>query len=270
MDARALIRRWHSPVLFGLIGLASCSPSRPSPATEPRRPSPGSARDLERPGGRSDRRRRHQRSGRGQGLRLALATLAAAALGLALGIAGLRVAAGAPPSGPPTTILMARKAFTLFGPDVTFHEGYTLTLLLFLWAGVLHGARAWRRRRRARVPRPRHEPAPAEALELHRKSDPYGSPARTAEVGTAEIWGDHRHRLALVGDNPRVHPSAHRAHARGRLPPAALGRRAPATAGAPGAAAGAAQRRPRGSIAPPASPHRLRGQRRGRGRVPAG
>ena len=43
------------------------------------------------------------------------------------------------------TLLLASQALQLFGPTITFHSGYLLTLLLFLWASAVHARRAWRR-----------------------------------------------------------------------------------------------------------------------------
>ena len=175
MDARARIRRWHSPVLFGLIGLCFLLPFATVSCGGAETTFTGAQLVTWSvpEGGAIDgvdisAQVEEEASG------FAVATLAAAALGLVLGIAGLRGGGWCAAIGLATTILMARNALTLFGPDVSFHEGYTLTLLLFLWAGVLHAARAWRRRRRrAPVPRPRHDPAPAEDSSSHRRSDPY-------------------------------------------------------------------------------------------------
>jgi hypothetical protein len=45
-----------------------------------------------------------------------------------------------------------------FGPNVNLHSGYASALLLFVGAGLLHVARAWRRHRRRKKPKP---PSPA-------------------------------------------------------------------------------------------------------------
>ena len=185
MDARALIRRWHSPVLFGLIGLCFLLPFATVSCGGAETTFTGAQLvtwSVPEGGAIDGVDISAQVDERASGF--AMATMAAAALGLALGIAGLRGGGWCAAIGLATTLLMARKAVTLFGPDVTVHEGYTLTLLLFLWAGVLHGARAWRRRRRARVPRPGHEPAPAEGSSFHRRSDPYWT-AQLAQRGSA-------------------------------------------------------------------------------------
>ena len=176
MDARALIRRCHSPVLFGLIGLCFLLPFATVSCDGAETTFTGAQLVTWSvpEGGAIDgvdlsAQVEEEASG------FAVVTLAAAALGLGLGIAGLRGGGWCAAVGLATTILMARNALTLFGPDVTFHEGYTFTLLLFSWAGLLHVARAWRRRRRRRahVPRPGHEPAPAGGSSSHRRSDPY-------------------------------------------------------------------------------------------------
>ena len=122
-----------------------------------------------------------------------------------LGIAGLRGGGWCAAIGLTTAILAARNAFTLFGPDVTLHEGYTFTLLLFLWAGVLHGTRAWRRRRRRRahVLGPGHEPAPAEGSSSHQERSVLD--AQLAQRRSARpIWGDPLTSPRAVGDNRRV------------------------------------------------------------------
>ena len=78
---------------------------------------------------------------------LAVVTLSLASLGFLLGVLGLRGGGWCAAMGIVTTLLMARAAFDPFGPEVTFHQGYTFTLFFLIWAAVLHGVRAWRRRR---------------------------------------------------------------------------------------------------------------------------
>lgn len=187
MDARALIRRWHSPVLFGLIGLCFLLPFATVSCNGAETTFTGAQLvtwSVPEGGAIDGADLSAQVEDEASGF--AVVTLAAAALGLVLGIAGLRGGGWCAAIGLATTILMARSAFTLFGPDVTFHEGYTFTLLLFLWAGVLHGARAWRRRRRGRahVPESGHEPAPIKGSSFPRRSDPYWT-AQLAEQRSA-------------------------------------------------------------------------------------
>jgi hypothetical protein len=178
MDARTLIHRWHSPVLFGLIGLCFLLPFATVSCEGAETTFTGAQlATWSVPEGRTmdgaDLSAQVENDASG----LALVTLAAAALGLLLGVAGVRGGGWCAAIGLTTAILAARNAFTLFGPDVTFHEGYTFTVLLFLWAWVLHGARAWRRLRRGRahVPAPGHQPGPTEGSSSPRRSDPYWS-----------------------------------------------------------------------------------------------
>jgi len=103
----------------------------------------------------------------------AAATLAIAALGLLIGVLGLPRGEGwCAAAGIVTTLLMLQ-GIDLFGADVTIHTGYSLTLLLFVWAAVLHCLRrlARRRQRSTRAQPPRT--ATAEGSSPVRKRDPY-------------------------------------------------------------------------------------------------
>ena len=87
--------------------------------------------------------------GRGSGL--AAAAFSAALLGFALGLLGLRRGPGwCACAGLVATLLLGMEPFDIFGPDVTFHSGYYLTLLFTVWAAALHAWRRWCRRRAER------------------------------------------------------------------------------------------------------------------------
>jgi hypothetical protein len=87
-----------------------------------------------------------------KGSLLAELAFAAALLGLALGVLGKGKGPGWCAVGGLLAILgIAAQSFEPLGPTVTFHVGYWLLLLLFLWAMCLHAGRAVRRRRAARL-----------------------------------------------------------------------------------------------------------------------
>jgi hypothetical protein len=153
MTLRARIRRWHSPTLFALIGLcflllpfatASCDNAQTTftgaelvTRTVPQggvvnEPGYGCAADL-------------SRCVQSQASTLATVALAAAILGLALGIFGIARGSGwCAATGLGALLLLFREALSTYA-DVRFHAGYNLALLLFLWAAVLHLQRAARR-----------------------------------------------------------------------------------------------------------------------------
>lgn len=79
---------------------------------------------------------------------LAAVILVLAVLGLALGVRGVEKGPGWCASiGVVTTLALDSEGigFSLGGPDIDLRIGYWLTLLLFLWAALLHGWRAMRR-----------------------------------------------------------------------------------------------------------------------------
>jgi hypothetical protein len=167
MDLRSFIRRWHSPTIFALVGLCFLLPFATVSCDDAKTTFTGAQLvtwsvpeggvvDGEELGARVEN----------DASALATATLAVASVGFLLGILGLRGGGWCAAIGLATTLLMARSAVDVFGPEVTFHEGYTLTLLLFLWALVLHAARAWRRRRQHGS---------------HRGSEPYWTAERQQE-----------------------------------------------------------------------------------------
>jgi hypothetical protein len=77
----------------------------------------------------------------------ALTALAAAALGLVLGVAGR---GGGVPAGVGTAamLLLGSRAFQLLGPAVDLHVGYVLALVAYLGLSIGHVA-AWIGRRRS-------------------------------------------------------------------------------------------------------------------------
>jgi hypothetical protein len=78
----------------------------------------------------------------------AVAALAAAVFGFALSAFGVVKGPGwVAAVGLVSTLLMAQSTVDVFGPTITFHIGYLLTLLLFLAASVLYAWRAIKRRR---------------------------------------------------------------------------------------------------------------------------
>lgn len=77
--------------------------------------------------------------------------LALALIGLVLGALGIVKGPGWVASATlGTLVTLALEPFDMLGPDVTLHAGMQLALLLATWATVLHGWRAWRRRRHRR------------------------------------------------------------------------------------------------------------------------
>lgn len=110
-----------------------------------------------------------------RGSLLAVLILTAAALGLVAGV--LRLPRGEGWSAAVGLVLTLALLYRLVSSlaSATIYEGYTFTLLLFAWAAVLHGARAWRRRRRPHA-RDAAEAAEMDSVEPRartRKSDPY-------------------------------------------------------------------------------------------------
>jgi hypothetical protein len=175
MDSTAFIRRWHSPAVFTLIGLCFLLPFGTVSCNGAETTFTGAQlATWNVPEGGTVNGADLGEQVEDEASTLAAITLGVAGLGLLLGVVGRRGGGWCAAVGLVTTILIGGQAFSVFGPEITLHEGYTFTLLLFLWACVLHGARAWRRRRRRPsapvVPR---EPAPVEASGAQRKTDPY-------------------------------------------------------------------------------------------------
>jgi hypothetical protein len=148
MDARALLRRWHSPTLFVLVGLCFLLPFATVSCEGAETTFTGAQLVTWSvpEGGIVEGERLNERV-EDDASALAVVTLSLASLGFLLGALGLRGGGWCAATGILTTLLMARAAFEPFGPEVTFHEGYTFTLFFLIWAAVLHGVRAWRRRR---------------------------------------------------------------------------------------------------------------------------
>ena len=154
MPAETLDRS-ASPLLFALVGLAfllpfatvSCDGARTTftGAQLVAHTVPQGGKVAEPPDCSTEISRCVERSGSG----VATAALLAAALGFVLGIVGARRGPGwCAAAGLAAVLLLGAKAVGPFGPDVTFHSGYWLTLLLFVSTTVLHGKRALARRRR--------------------------------------------------------------------------------------------------------------------------
>jgi hypothetical protein len=81
--------------------------------------------------------------------------LLVAAAGLALGFRRKRGAGWCAFGGLTLTLFLGMNTGDwLSGPDVTYHWGYWSTLLLFLWACLVHVGRAARRRSRDGLPPP--------------------------------------------------------------------------------------------------------------------
>ena len=151
MTTRDRIHRWHSPTIFGLIALCFLLPF----ATV----SCGSAETTFTgvqlatwtvPDGGLVEGDQLGALVEGKASILAAITLVLASLGLTLGMLGRRGGGWCASGGILALVAIAWQAFDFYGPEVTFLEGYTSMLLLFLWAAVLHAARAWKRRRRRR------------------------------------------------------------------------------------------------------------------------
>jgi hypothetical protein len=83
----------------------------------------------------------------------ATVALAAALLGLALGAIGFVRGPGWFAAVGVAALVRLQFAGGFLGPDIYFHAGYQLTLLLFTYAGGLHLRRAWRRVHPRRLPR---------------------------------------------------------------------------------------------------------------------
>jgi hypothetical protein len=159
MRLRHPIHRSLSPTLFALIGLSFLLPfatvscdsatttftgaqlvTRTVPAGGPvNEPGYGCSTDL-------------SRCVQNQASVLATVALVAAILGFALGIRGIVKGPGwCAATGLTALLLLAAQTLNIDSPDVSFHSGYNLALVLFLWAAALH---AWRaaRRQRAQLP----------------------------------------------------------------------------------------------------------------------
>jgi hypothetical protein len=173
MDSRVLIRRWHSPTLFAVIALCFLLPFATVSCSEAETTFTGyqlATWTVPEGGTVGDRDISAQVEDKGSVL--AVLILAAAALGLVAGVLRLPRGEGwCAAVGLALTLALLYQLVTSMA-SATIYEGYTFTLLLFVWAAVLHGARAWRRRRRPHAP-DAAEIEPVEASSSHRKSDPY-------------------------------------------------------------------------------------------------
>ena len=159
MTLRTRIRRWHSPTLFALVGLCfllpfatvSCDNAKTTftgaqlvTRTVPlggmvHKPGYGCTTDL-------------SRCVESQASTPATVALAAAILGLALGLLGITRGPGwCAATGLIALLVLAKPAFDFGGPDVGFHSGYELAFLLYLWASGLQVSRL---RARLRAGRP--------------------------------------------------------------------------------------------------------------------
>jgi hypothetical protein len=174
MNAR-LIRRWHSPTLFALIGLCFLLPFATVSCDGAETTFTGAQLATWQvpeggvvDGGELGRLVEDEASG------AAAAMLAVSVLGLLLGAIGRPGGGWCAVAGLAALVRLTWSAATVFGPEVTFHEGYGLMFFLFLWIVVLHTNRAWkRRRRRKRAPGARRVvPPPAPVGPPARKSDP--------------------------------------------------------------------------------------------------
>ena len=82
----------------------------------------------------------------------ATVALAAALLGLVLGLLGIARGPGWCAALGAVALVVLPFTGPFFGPDVALHSGYVAALLLVVAAWLLHVGRAWRRRRRRKKP----------------------------------------------------------------------------------------------------------------------
>ncbi len=160
---RRAVTRWHSTTVFALIGLAFLLPFATvtvggcGPTTTTTTFSGAQLVTWSVP---------HNAGTSTTASAAATAALVAAVLGFVL--AAFAVAKGpgwCAAAGLSATLLLAA-AVSSDADSVRFHSGYELILLLFLWASVLHLARATKRaRRRRRIP-------PNAELKSHPGPDP--------------------------------------------------------------------------------------------------
>jgi hypothetical protein len=179
MESRALVRRWHSPTLFALIALCFLLPFATVSCREAETTFTGyqlATWTVPEGGTLGDSDIGAQVEEKGSVL--AMLILTAAALGLVAGVLRLPRGEGwCAAVGLGLTLALLYQGVNSLAL-ATIYKGYTFTLLLFVWAAVLHGARAWRRRRRTHAPDVA-EIDPVKGPSSHRKSDPYW----TAQLG---------------------------------------------------------------------------------------
>lgn len=175
MSAR-LIRHWHSPALFVLVLICFLLPFATVSCDGAETTFTGAQLATWQvpeggivDGGELGQLVEDEASG------TAAAMLAVSVLGLLLGAVGRPGGGWCAVLGLAALLRLGWSSATVFGPEVTFHEGYGLMFLLFLWILVLHTVQAWkrrRRRRRALEARPAMPP-PALAGPSGRKCSPY-------------------------------------------------------------------------------------------------
>jgi hypothetical protein len=161
MALRAHFHRWHSPSLFTLIALCFLLPFATvfvvsGCGTQPESSTKFTGAQLVThtvpDGGKDpDCSRDISVCVERAGATTADVAFGAAILGLILGLLGIERGPGRCASlGLGALVWLFGDFVTLTDDDFSPHAGYWLALLLFLWAGLVHLRRAWRRRHPAR------------------------------------------------------------------------------------------------------------------------